>query len=68
MPCTVAGGARGSKRRWAILCSSSRECVCACRRMHGQGSYTDADGVNWSGQFYNGKFFNGKAYLALRAS
>ena len=40
--------------------------VCCCR-MHGQGAYTDSDGVNWSGQFYNGKFFNGKAYLALKA-
>lgn len=41
-------------------------CVRLMPRMHGQGSYTDQDGVVWSGQFYNGKFFNGKAYLALR--
>ena len=38
-----------------------------CYRMHGDGTYTDQDGVAWSGQFYNGKFFNGKAYITLRS-
>lgn len=35
-------------------------------RMHGDGAYTDPDGVRWAGQFYNGKFNNGRAYISLR--
>jgi hypothetical protein len=61
-------------RPWAAFRGGVRPClnvnVChlllMCARMHGEGAYTDADGVEWKGQFYNGKYFNGKAYVALR--
>lgn len=35
-------------------------------RMHGDGTYTNANGVRWTGAFFDGKFFNGRAYIAVR--
>ena len=35
-------------------------------RMHGKGTYTDPEGVVWTGTFHNGKFDNGKAHISLR--
>lgn len=35
-------------------------------RMHGDGAYTDRDGVVWRGRFFNGKFDNGRVCHALR--
>lgn len=34
--------------------------------MHGDGVYTDKDGVAWRGRFVNGKFDNGRIFHELR--
>jgi hypothetical protein len=34
--------------------------------MHGQGVFTDADKVRWSGDFFNGSFDSGRTYTTLR--
>jgi hypothetical protein len=34
--------------------------------MHGVGNYTDADGVQWNGNFFNGLYDSGRSYLSLR--
>jgi len=35
-------------------------------KMHGNGTYVDAERVKFSGEFFNGKFNNGRAYVHLR--
>lgn len=35
-------------------------------RMHGEGSWTSAEGVRFMGEFFAGKMYNGKAYVSLQ--
>ena len=53
-------------RRVRSITNSFAHCTKQENKMHGYGSYTDAEGVVFKGQFFNGKYNIGRAFVSLR--